>query len=65
MTRRKPEERRTLGVIERHRVERWITARLCDALWRAKETYRADPHPHVATAHELAAMLRQFQERNE
>ena len=61
----KPRARHTLGKVERHKIERWLTRRLRDAVQSARAN--ADPvrSAKLDLARELVEMLVQFQEREE
>jgi hypothetical protein len=64
--RKKASDRRSLGTVERHKVERWITRRLRDAIWSARSAAEGGQRDRrLEVAHELVDMLRAFQDRAE
>lgn len=60
---RKRHVRKSLGTVERHKVERWITTELKDAIWHALGS--ENPALKIAVADQLVRMLATFQDRGE
>ena len=64
---KRTEPRRTLGTVERHKVERWLAGRLRTQILRAqnRDAARQLATEPLAVAAELSEMLVVFQRRDE